>query len=468
MTLKKSTSPAARQVYSQKQFGPRTALFAGFGALLILMAIISVDSLQTLRAIEASDAQIRRDFLFREHTLEQVRSGLYESGNIVRDYLLLEAGHSTPEMLRDEFQSVREETNGGLKACIQFLPTEQKRPFQHLTEELDRYWSTVDPIFGWDKKEKQKRGPSFLRSEVLSQRGAVLGIAREVSTVNGAELKEAESRIAAVFVQFRRRLQTATSIVLGLGVILAAATILYTVRLEKSAEEKYNESLQAQRELKNLSKRLVDAQEQERRAISRELHDEVGQSLSALLMDVENLAAKRGKNGVFRDGLKNIKMLAENCVNEVRNMALLLRPSMLDDLGLVAALEWQAREISKRTGMLVNVVEENVSDILPEEHKTCVYRIVQEALNNCSKHAYARTVRVIVREDPGHLLLTIEDDGKGFDPSRARGLGLVGMNERVTQLGGVLKVDSDAGHGTCLRVDLPFTRASAGLNQGTP
>jgi signal transduction histidine kinase len=136
---------------------------------------------------------------------------------------------------------------------------------------------------------------------------------------------------------------------------------------------------------------------------------------------------------------------------------------MLDDLGLVAALEWQARELSKRTGMLVDIVEENVSDALPEDYKTCVYRVVQEALNNCSRHAYAKDVRVIVRQEPERLSLTIQDDGKGFDPSRVRGLGLVGMNERVTQLGGVLKVDSRHGRGTCLRVDLPLTRASADL-----
>jgi signal transduction histidine kinase len=137
-------------------------------------------------------------------------------------------------------------------------------------------------------------------------------------------------------------------------------------------------------------------------------------------------------------------------------MALLLRPSMLDDLGLVAALEWQAREVSKRTGMLVDTVDENVSDDLPEDHKTCVYRIVQEALNNCSKHAYAKNVRVTLSQDSNHLRVSIEDDGKGFDPNRARGLGLVGMNERVSQLGGVLKVDSQPAGGTCLRIDLPL------------
>ena len=165
----------------------------------------------------------------------------------------------------------------------------------------------------------------------------------------------------------------------------------------------------------------------------------------------------------FRQGLQKIKTLAENCVNEVRNMALLLRPSMLDDLGLVAALDWQGREVSKRTGMIVDTVEENVSDNLPEEHKICIYRIVQEALNNCSKHAYAKNVRVVVRQEPNHLRVSIEDDGKGFDPSRVRGLGLVGMNERVSQLGGVLKVDSDPTRGTRLRVDLPLPASSGDL-----
>src|SRR6266436_6381157 len=231
---------------------------------------------------------------------------------------------------------------------------------------------------------------------------------------------------------------------------------MYVGRLENRVEKKYEESLIVQRELKELSKRLVDAEERERRAISRELHDEVGQSLSALLLDVENLAERSLDEGVFRQGLQKIKILAENCVNEVRNMALLLRPSMLDDLGLVPALEWQAREVSKRTGMLVDTVEENVSDNLPEEHKTCVYRIVQEALNNSSKHAYAKNVRVVVRQESNHLCVSIEDDGKGFDSSRVRGLGLVGMNERVSQLGGVLKMDSVAGRGTSLCVDLPL------------
>jgi hypothetical protein len=111
--------------------------------------------------------------------------------------------------------------------------------------------------------------------------------------------------------------------------------------------------------------------------------------------------------------------------------------------------------------MLVDTLDENVSENLLEEYKTRVYRIVQEALNNCSKHAYAKNVRVVVRQEPNHLRVSIKDDEKGFDASRVRGLRLVGMNERMSQMGGVLKVESDPARGTRLRVDLPLPNASA-------
>lgn len=456
----KATVPMA---HGRRRLTSGTALLAGFGVLLVLMAIMCFDSLRILRQIETSDAQIRRDFLYREHTLEQIRSGLYESGNVVRDILLAGSDGNAPETARSELRSLRDDMSTSLEACIQSLPEQEKDPFRHLALELNSYWTTLGPIL--NAEQIQKQGNSFLRADVLSQHATVLAIANDVSALNEKELREGNGRTADLFGVFRSRLWTITAVTLTFGLILATATIVYTRQLEKEAQSRYQESLQAQRELKDLSRQLVDAQERERRAISRELHDEVGQSLSALLMDVENLAAMPEGDSVFRQAVKTIKMLAENCVNEVRNMALLLRPSMLDDLGLVAALEWQGREVSKRTGMIVDVLDENVSDSLPEEHKTCVYRIVQEALNNCSKHAHARSARVTVRQESDRLLLTIQDDGKGFDPRRVRGLGLIGMNERVGHLGGVLRVESDPERGTCLHADIPVAKATSGLER---
>jgi signal transduction histidine kinase len=142
----------------------------------------------------------------------------------------------------------------------------------------------------------------------------------------------------------------------------------------------------------------------------------------------------------------------------VRNMALLLRPSMLDDLGLVAALRWQAREVTRRSGLKVKMVADEIAEDLPDSHRTCVYRVVQEALNNCARHSQATQVRVVVRRDPDGLSVMVQDDGIGFEPRREKGLGLLGMEERVARLGGAFSIESQPGHGTVLSIHFPLAK----------
>jgi signal transduction histidine kinase len=182
-------------------------------------------------------------------------------------------------------------------------------------------------------------------------------------------------------------------------------------------------------------------------------------------MEAENLLDLEPSAEV-RPHLEALRSLAENGMNEIRNMALLLRPSMLDDFGLVPALNWQARETAKRTGIRVQVDSE-VEDELPEEHKTCIYRIVQEALNNCARHAQATTVQVSVRGENGRILLNVQDDGSGFDPQRVRGLGLLGMEERVRHLGGKFEIDSQPGRGTLLHIALPLVSLNGDGRNGS-
>jgi signal transduction histidine kinase len=217
----------------------------------------------------------------------------------------------------------------------------------------------------------------------------------------------------------------------------------------------------ARAELKQLSARLLEAQEEERKLISRELHDEVGQALTGVLVEMANLSnlIRNKEESALSKKADEIKRLLEESIGAVRNMALLLRPSMLDDLGLVPALQWQAREASKRSGIWVKVAAEQVSDELTEDHKTCIYRIVQEALHNIVQHANAQNVRITVTQEPERLLLSIQDDGRGFNPQQERGMGLIGMEERVSALGGRLIVESASGEGTLLRVALPLSQA---------
>jgi signal transduction histidine kinase len=126
---------------------------------------------------------------------------------------------------------------------------------------------------------------------------------------------------------------------------------------------------------------------------------------------------------------------------------------MLDDLGLIPALRWQAREVTRRTGLPVKMVADDIADGLLDSHRTCLYRFVQEALNNCARHSRATQVRVVVREDPDGLSVSVQDNGIGFDPRQEKGVGLLGMEERVERLNGAFRIESQPGHGTLISMD---------------
>ena len=129
---------------------------------------------------------------------------------------------------------------------------------------------------------------------------------------------------------------------------------------------------------------------------------------------------------------------------------------MLDDLGLVAALEWQGREVSRRSEVEVEVHSESVSDSLPDEYRVCIYRLVQEALNNVVRHSGAKNAEVTVRQSPKSINVRVRDDGRGFNAQRTRGLGLLGMEERVKRLAGTFTIESKPDHGVSLTAELPF------------
>ena len=243
-----------------------------------------------------------------------------------------------------------------------------------------------------------------------------------------------------------------------MGVLLAGFSTYRILQLEREAGQRLKEVVQARREAQDLSARLVDAQEHERRNISRELHDEVGQSLSALLLGIGNVSKTRSvaDDAGLQEQMHSLRRLAEKSVTVVRNISLLLRPSMLDDLGLIPALQWQAREFSRTTEMRVSVASEGLSDHLPEELEDLHLPRRQEALHNCQRHAQAKNVRIQVQQMPDALMLAIQDDGRGFKPERDRGLGLLGIEERVHRLSGTLFIDSEEGKGTLLSIALPM------------
>jgi signal transduction histidine kinase len=435
----------------------RMALVIGFGGLISIMAAAGIDALRSLQQFRHRDDQIRQHYLSQNHVLNDIRSDVYISGTYVRDYLL-EADLQRAETYRIGLEGVRKHMESALESYGREVAPPEVVRYTALRTKLTDYWEILTPIFKWETAERRRSGYAFLRDDVFPRRQNMLAIADQIANINEQQLTAGNNQVAGLLLKFQARLVITLVAALVLGVGLAALTMYRILKLEAQVHTRYEEAAEARSELKGLSARLVQAQETERRALSRELHDEVGQSLSAVLIELRNLSvglATKPKE-LLSEHVETIKGLVEGMIRVVRNMALLLRPSMLDDLGLVPALKWQAREVSKRTSLEVSVAAEFVSDDFPDEYKTCIYRVVQEALHNVSSHARAGSVRIRVQQEQGRLTLTIQDDGQGFDSKQVKGLGLLGIHERVTRLGGTCTVHSTPGSGTILAVELPF------------
>jgi signal transduction histidine kinase len=439
----------------------RLALIAGFGSILVIMTLAGFDALRVLHDVRRNDDRIRRQFLFQNHVLNDIRSQVYLSGTYVRDYLL-EPEAERADTFRISLQQLRQQMESALDSYRRQLAPAQVKHYSALRAELGEYWRILAPVFRWDAAERRRLGYEFLRDQVYPRRQNMLAIADRIAAINEQQLSDGNDQVVSLMGRFQTRLAITLFAAVAFGLGMAAFSIRRILRLETRAQNRYQEAAEARGQLKDLSARLVRAQETERRALSRELHDEVGQSLSAVLIELRNLStglALRSEEQ-SQNQIEGIKDLVEGTIRVVRNMALLLRPSMLDDLGLVPALKWQAREISKRTSMDVSVAAD-LPDDLPDDFKTCIYRVVQEALHDCASHARAKTVRIRVQQAPNRLNLSIQDDGQGFDSQQVRGLGLLGIQERVAQLGGKCIVHSEPGTGTVLTVELPLQQEDA-------
>jgi signal transduction histidine kinase len=306
----------------------------------------------------------------------------------------------------------------------------------------------------------------FLRRQVMPRRDHVLflthqieqfseaGMAREQHDIEGSERE---------FKRFEKRAMT-ISLILGLGV---AALSMFGVRsLEKReaeqrrhTQEERRRAEQAEQEMRRLSQQLVRTQEEERRRISRELHDEVGQMLAALRMELRALHRLHdAPKSRFEARMDESKLLLERTVQAVRDLAMGLRPAMLDDLGLVPALEWQAREFERRHDISVSLTLDQSFDALPDNYRTALFRIVQEALTNCAKHSNASAVEILLQNQHDLVHLSIVDNGVGLQNTsgRSTGLGLLGIQERIRELGGWFSAKNRAGGGMELTAEIPL------------
>lgn len=213
----------------------------------------------------------------------------------------------------------------------------------------------------------------------------------------------------------------------------------------------------SQRVARDALQRVVGAQELERRRLARELHDETGQALTSILLGLHGIE-EGTEDEAMRKAVAEVRDLVRSTLQDVRQLAVELRPKALDDFGLVAALERLTESFAEQTGISVEFEPALPEGRLPAEAETALYRIVQESLTNVVKHARASRVSVVLTRKDDSVSVVVEDDGVGFEPARARdgGLGLVGMRERVGLLGGRLTIESRPGAGTTFVAEVPL------------
>jgi signal transduction histidine kinase len=298
---------------------------------------------------------------------------------------------------------------------------------------------------------------------VVPKRETVLQILDQLAALQGVANARHQQEINVLYRQVRTRLLTMGAGTMVVALMVAVMASRHVNRLQHEIERQRHIERDNREDLERLSARLVDAQEQERRTLARELHDEVGQALTAAKMDI-GIALRADLEPRVRSALEEARDLSDQTLRSVRDMSQLLHPSALDDFGLPATVTAYLRNFAHRTGIRAQLAETMETRLAPDI-EVCVYRIVQEALSNVARHSGATACTVSLNSGGGTLRLIIEDNGRGVGlPANrltsGRGLGLIGMRERAQALGGTFSIKARDGGGTIVMVALPLEVAS--------
>jgi signal transduction histidine kinase len=425
-----------------------------FAVIVTLVAVFAWSLSRKAFAIDQQAAAAHRQYQHADDAITNIRANVYRAALLSHDI----PPDQRPLALRDRLASLRSASEAEANRLDSLLKASEHGSVESLKRLLNSFWRSLEisgnelEDFGGTSGNTDKRG---------ELRDAVLNIAEQIDALNEANIQDQETETSDNRQALRRFALRSTALLVALSICVALASIYYLARLERRSETERRRLEEAEGELRHLSQQLVKTQEQERKSLSRELHDEVGQLLTGLRMELGTLSTNTEAN-VFAERIDSIKRLAEDALRSVRNLALLLRPSMLDDLGLGPALQWQAKEFSRRLKIPVSVDIDGGLVDLQEAHRICLYRVVQEALTNVTRHAQASTVSIKLTHNTHWIEAVIRDDGQGFEQQRRRkGLGLIGMEERVRTLQGTLTIKTMPGAGTELRAILPLEQAAS-------
>jgi signal transduction histidine kinase len=455
----------------------RGALVAGFAVVFGVWMFAGYELIRSLAMVDREVAVAIESFAHGRDTISRIRENVLLGSIYVRD-ALIDSGRNARENYREDLLEFRKEIDTRLSRYEARTPDERAY-VEELRTSLDRYWGSIEFVFSPDLPTLLPQSAVLLRTEVVPQREQIMRVLDNLRELQQLSLQAHDAAMTELYNDARTRFIMIVAGALLLGIAVAGFAFWHVGGLEGEIDRQRLSEAQNRQDLERLSARLVDAQEQERRSLARELHDEVGQALTAIKMGV-GVALRAGGDARARSSLEEARAIAESTLHNVRDLSQLLHPSMLDDFGLPETLAAYLRSYTKRTGIRATFTHDGIDGRLPGDVEVCLYRIVQEALTNVAHHSGSPSVAVALERRADQVRLTVDDQGRGLgraarpdiqerrsgvpgDIAHAeprRGLGLIGMRERAQALAGRFAIENRPEGGVRVSVTLPVPAAA--------
>jgi signal transduction histidine kinase len=428
-----------------------------FGLVITLAAVLSyayyiTRQLSGLRRLQSELVdRNRRDSL----QLLRVQNDLNLVGLAMRD--MLDAGEPYPLLAwAAQFERIHEDLGAGLELEDQYASanrTPEQR--QYLSQSVTQFWDAVNRMFLLASVGRDDEAREQIRLSLQARQAALSTAVSRLLVQNNEGEQQAAARIAMIYDGVQRQLYFFLSATL----IAIVLTSLYLILTNRRLFARLGE-LSAQRS--ELAQKLIATQEATLRHISRELHDEFGQVLTAIGAMLSRAGNQAPAGSPLRADLQEVREVAQSTLNNIRSLSQALHPVLLEEQGLESTLGWYIPTVERQTGVTLHYEKSGESFAVETGAGVHIYRIVQEALNNVVRHAESKEAWVRLKFLPGQLEVSVEDHGKGFlRESGQRGIGLVAMRERAEIIGGTLAVTAVGAGGTLVRIDIPRDKVEA-------
>jgi signal transduction histidine kinase len=438
----------------------RATVLIGFVLVLALWLFAWFQLSLEIGAAQTRASGINASYVRAQETLSNVRGRALMASVAFRDALLDPNPDHTAAYRRQ-----LEQASADIDAFLRdYQPIgdapEQRVEFARLKNELQAYRSDMLDVLATDRTHWLAEARNLLSARVTPRRDVIIAISESVQALNRTAYLQRQTELANVSRTVQRTVWELLGLALAIGLAVAIIAVGYAGRLEQRNRRQQIKDAELAQELQDLSAKVITAQEDERRHIARELHDEIGQALTAIKVELAYAQRSIDEHGESAGLLHDVRTITDGALQQVRDLSYLLHPAVLDEFGLVAAIESYLKTFGKRHGLLAVLFHDGMDARLPPATEAAAYRIVQEALTNVAKHAAAKSCRVYLTLFDTILKIKIEDDGTGFNPEKLRaqdrkGLGLIGIRERAAHLKGTVTIESLAGHGTRLMIELP-------------